>query len=38
LWTWDLGGTGWTERSNATFGEICARTFADPENCESLCF
>ncbi len=38
LWTWALDGSGWTERSNATFGEICTRTFADPDDCESLCF
>ncbi len=38
LWSWDLDDQSWTERSAATFGEICARTFADPENCESLCF
>ena len=38
LWTWDLGDETWTERSDATFGEICFRTFAHPEDCESLCF
>ncbi len=38
LWTWDLKDQAWTERSDATFGEICARTFDDPEGCESLCF
>jgi hypothetical protein len=38
LWTWSLDDASWTERSDATFGEICARTFADAESCESLCF
>jgi N-acetylneuraminic acid mutarotase len=38
LWTWDLEDQSWTERSDATFGEICARTFADPDGCESLCY
>ena len=38
LWSWDLEDQTWTERSDATFGEICVRTFANPESCESLCF
>ena len=38
LWTWDLEDQSWTERSDATSGEICARTFNDPEGCDSLCF
>jgi N-acetylneuraminic acid mutarotase len=38
MWSWDLEDQTWTERSDATFGEICARTFADPASCESLCF
>jgi hypothetical protein len=36
VWSWTLEGQSWTERSSATFGEICARTFAG--ECESLCF
>jgi len=38
LWTWSLDEQSWTERSSATLGEICFRTFADPEDCETLCF
>jgi hypothetical protein len=38
LWTWSLITGSWTERSSATFGEICYRTFAYAEDCESLCF
>ena len=38
VWTWDLDDQSWTERSDATAGEVCERTFADPEGCESLCF
>ena len=38
LWAWGLEDQGWFEQSSATLGEICARTFADPENCSSMCF
>jgi len=36
VWTFDTDSMLWTERSSATAGEICARTFSD--GCESLCF
>jgi hypothetical protein len=35
VWSWSLGDATWTERSPATVGEICLRSFA---NCQSLCF
>lgn len=35
VWSWSLSDATWTERSPATVGEICLRSFA---NCQSLCF
>jgi hypothetical protein len=35
-WSWDLETQEWTERSAATFGEVCLRSSAG--DCESLCF
>jgi hypothetical protein len=35
VWSWSLGDATWTQRSAATVGEICLRSFA---NCQSLCF
>jgi hypothetical protein len=35
VWSWSLSDATWTERSAATVGEICLRSFA---NCQSLCF
>ena len=36
VWMWSLRDEEWTERSPATSGEVCLRSFAD--GCESLCF
>lgn len=35
VWSWSLSDATWTQRSAATVGEICLRSFA---NCQSLCF
>jgi hypothetical protein len=35
-WGWDLDQETWTERSGATFGEVCLRASAG--DCESLCY
>ena len=36
VWGWSLDGESWTERSSATFGEVCLRASAG--DCSSLCY
>lgn len=35
VWSWSVQGQAWTERSAATFGEICDRAYAE---CTTMCF
>ncbi len=36
LWGWDLSEGAWSERSSATFGEVCLRASAG--DCSALCY
>ncbi len=35
VWSWSVSDSTWSERSQATFGEICLRAYAE---CSTMCF